>query len=165
MKVLILLCTFIFGLCQGQNYDGCGCPDGWIRFRGSCYFFSYKHGMYFNDAQQTCIGMRGSLVHINNVAENTFLKDYLHRMKDNNYWIGLNDQTTEGVWTYVDTNEIVEYTDWAPGQPDSWHAHNEDCALFYSPHNYHWDDGPCNQDLDYICEMKLPETAPVDVIG
>ncbi|XP_053395904.1 asialoglycoprotein receptor 1-like [Mercenaria mercenaria] len=86
-------------------------------------------------------------------------------MKDENYWIGANDRLIEGIWNYVDTNELVTFTDWTPGQPDSWHAHNEDCALFYFPHQYKWDDGPCDSKLLQICEMRLPAANPIDIIG
>lgn len=33
-------------------------------------------------------------------------------------WIGLNDVTTPGTWTWAD-GDAVTYTNWAPGQPDS----------------------------------------------
>ena len=82
--------------------------------------------------------------------------DYRCRIRflEANYWMGLTDELIESEWTWQNSEEPFNFTDWSPGQPDSWHSVNEDCGLFYYPHKYLWDDGPCHGSNQPLCEME-----------
>ncbi|XP_060566268.1 perlucin-like [Ruditapes philippinarum] len=162
IPILMLTIPFVKG--QEELKEVCGCQDKWIRYNGSCYFIS-ENAFSFADAETFCEQSYAHLVHIDTADENSFLKTYLLRMKDANYWIGSHDRLIEGLWTYVDTNQPLTFTDWSPGQPDSWHGHDEDCGLLYFPHKYMWDDGPCDNKIHAICELRLPEGNLLEIIG
>ncbi|XP_060598544.1 collectin-12-like [Ruditapes philippinarum] len=69
------------------------CLDGWITFKDSCYLFDTKK-LDFQSAEAPC-------------ATTIFRREC-----DTNYWIGMTDIETEGLWKISGTNKIVPFTDW-----------------------------------------------------
>lgn len=67
------------------------------------------------------------------------------------YWIGLTDELMEGVFSWVDTDTIAEFTDWESGQPDD-HRGLQDCAVIRHP-LLQWDDIRCSESWEVICEL------------
>ena len=45
-------------------------------------------------------------------------------------WQGVNDLLQEGQWVFNSNGQEVTYTNWASGQPDDFHSHEngEDCV-------------------------------------
>lgn len=68
-----------------------------------------------------------------------------------NYWIGLSDAIKEGKFVWQTTQDNVDYTDWAAGEPNDGH-HTEDCAELFQPFNFQWNDAPCSVKSNFICE-------------
>ena len=68
-----------------------------------------------------------------------------------NYWIGLSDSIQEGHYLWQSTQDNVDFTDWAPGEPNDNH-HTEDCAELFQPFSFHWNDAPCSVKSNFICE-------------
>lgn len=69
------------------------------------------------------------------------------------YWIGAAD-FKETEWTWVIDLSKLGYSNWNSGQPNNAGG-NEDCAHFYKPFNYEWNDMPCNYTGGgYICESE-----------
>ena len=78
-------------------------------------------------------------------------------------WIGINDMQTEGTWVWSD-GSTVGYTNWAPGEPNSYEG-DEDCAIFWSGGEYwKWYDAyggqNCNARLAYLCRDTRPRPPP-----
>lgn len=70
------------------------------------------------------------------------------------HWIALSDAEEEATWKWMISEEPLtseRFADWASGQPDNY-AKNENCACFYQPANFLWNDYPCHMQLQYICE-------------
>ena len=72
-------------------------------------------------------------------------------------WIGLNDIEDEGSFQWTDGSP-VNYTNWAPGQPDN--LNDSDC-VFLLPDGT-WDDGQCEWRASgntpakaYVCETPV----------
>ncbi|KAI5627970.1 collectin-12, partial [Silurus asotus] len=125
------------------------CPDDWVWFLNSCYFFSTQT-LTFDNAVQKCNGMSSSMVIINGNEEQDWL--LLHTVGRGFFWLGLTDRQKENVWQWVDGSEPT-FTKWRPGQPDNWHhGHDEgeDCAGLV--HGGKWNDFYCDQELGFICE-------------
>uniref|UniRef100_A0A8C0J1W2 C-type lectin domain-containing protein n=1 Tax=Chelonoidis abingdonii TaxID=106734 RepID=A0A8C0J1W2_CHEAB len=72
------------------------CPDGWIRYRGKCYYFSETEGNW-TYSQSHCSVLGASLAGLNSEQEMMFL--LLH--KDiHDHWIGLRrEQGQPWKWT------------------------------------------------------------------
>jgi hypothetical protein len=67
------------------------------------------------------------------------------------YWIGMTDETIEGVWRWYGTGTNVRFTDWAPTEPQD-NGHGEDCAVFHHSLKYQWADVPCASNRNPLCE-------------
>lgn len=129
-----------------------GCPAEWMNFKDKCYFFS-KDLHIFDDAKMTCESMSASMLIINDMEEQKWLKKQTSRK--GYFWIGLTDREEENVWRWLDGTEPA-FTKWKPGQPDNWgHTHEigEDCAGLI--HDGLWNDFFCEDLINYICEKDM----------
>lgn len=68
--------------------------------------------------------------------------------------MGLSDAKIEGVWVWVDNNEVANYTGWYPGEPNSFNGQNEDCASFSYLTQFSWADFYCLTKEGFICEQS-----------
>lgn len=66
-------------------------------------------------------------------------------------WIGLSDQVTEGTFLWEDATPL-DYTNWAPGQPDDWN--NADCVQILP--SGEWDDANCGANKRIVCSLPPP---------
>ncbi|XP_029904999.1 CD209 antigen-like protein E isoform X5 [Myripristis murdjan] len=126
------------------------CPDGWTYFSGSCYFMSSERKNWF-ESRQDCLRRGADLVIINSREENSFLKN-----SGLTAWVGLSDLETEGEWKWVDGSSL-SYKYWAKGQPDDYGG--EDCGEV-RPTRDGWNDLPCSERLQWICEKRIPVHPP-----
>ncbi|XP_029904973.1 CD209 antigen-like protein C isoform X2 [Myripristis murdjan] len=126
------------------------CPDGWTYFNSSCYFKS-SESKNWNESRQDCLGKGADLVIINSREENSFLKN-----SGLTAWVGLSDLETEGEWKWVDGSSL-SYKYWAKGQPDDYGG--EDCGEV-RPTRDGWNDLPCSERLQWICEKRIPVHPP-----
>jgi hypothetical protein len=79
----------------------------------------------------------GHLVAINDAAENNFvLTTFANANGSGRVWLGLNDATNEGTFTYSNGDQIG-YTHWEPGEPNN--SGGENYVLMYS-NNGNWND-------------------------
>ncbi|XP_030643691.1 C-type lectin domain family 4 member M-like [Chanos chanos] len=108
-------------------------------------------------SRQDCRGKGGDLVIINSREEQWFL--YSLRVK---FWIGLTDEDTEREWKWVDGTPLhTGY--WRNGEPNNGGAsrHKENCvelttmAAMTGDYFRSWNDLPCNQQLNWVCEKAL----------
>ncbi|TDG97433.1 hypothetical protein EPR50_G00225580 [Perca flavescens] len=129
-----------------------GCPTEWVNYRDKCYFFS-KDLHSFDDAKATCKTTSASLLIINDMEEQKWLKK--QTFGKGYFWMGLTDREEENVWRWLDGTEPA-FTKWKPGQPDDWgHGHEmgEDCAGLI--HEGLWNDFFCEDLISYICEKEM----------
>ncbi|KAK5898044.1 hypothetical protein CgunFtcFv8_015497 [Champsocephalus gunnari] len=133
-----------------------GCPSEWAHYRGKCYLFS-KDLHSFDDAKATCESSSASLLIINDVEEQKWLKK--QTFGKGYFWMGLTDREEETAWRWLDGTEPA-FTRWKPGQPDDWgHGHEmgEDCAGLI--HEGLWNDFFCEDLISYICEKEMDTTS------
>ncbi|XP_076617217.1 collectin-12-like [Chaetodon auriga] len=129
-----------------------GCPFEWLNYRDKCYFFS-KDLHSFDDAKATCESASASLLIINDMEEQKWLKK--QTFGKGYFWMGLTDREEENVWRWLDGTEPA-FTKWKAGQPDNWgHGHEmgEDCAGLI--HEGLWNDFFCEDLISYICEKEM----------
>ncbi|XP_052761573.1 C-type lectin domain family 10 member A-like [Mya arenaria] len=157
--------TYYMVLCFAFVYEASSthfttCPDSWVPYHDSCYYFHYD-SLDFITAEHYCTQHNSHLVHIDDAAENAFIKNRIeHISPKTSWWIGLTDEQIEGVYKWVDIDEEMlpgAFTDWAPGQPDDYH-HLEDCGLMmhgnWSGILWLWNDARCDAKFPAICELR-----------
>ena len=66
---------------------------------------------------------------------------------EQNFWIGFNDQTSEGNWTWQSTGS--GFTSWTSGEPND--SGGEDCAEMWFG-SASWNDKDCGESLTFLCE-------------
>ncbi len=65
-------------------------------------------------------------------------------------WIGATDSLSDGIWRWVPSGAIVDYSNWYPGQPATGDYYN--CAAWTPVYDY-WDtDGCYDHDHYPLCE-------------
>ncbi|XP_020351620.1 C-type lectin domain family 4 member E-like [Oncorhynchus kisutch] len=135
---------------------GC-CPDGWRRFRSSCYYLSTESKTW-TESRADCIRGGADLVIINSREEQAFLNKM---EKDVHFWIGLTDSEMEGFWKWVDGTTSAT-TFWRRGEPNNTDG-EEDCVVFNGFINLSWDweiiqswnDQPCSVSTQWVCESSV----------
>ncbi|XP_019943140.1 collectin-12 [Paralichthys olivaceus] len=129
-----------------------GCPAEWVNYRDKCYFFS-KDLHSFDDAKATCESKSASLLIINDMEEQIWLKK--QTFGKGYFWMGLTDREEENVWRWLDGTQPA-FMKWKSGQPDNWgHGHEigEDCAGLI--HEGLWNDFFCEDLISYICQKEM----------
>ncbi|XP_047457170.1 C-type lectin domain family 4 member E-like [Mugil cephalus] len=133
------------------------CPEGWKRFKDSCYILSIDLGSW-TEARQDCIDREADLVVVNDAEEQRFFCNFTK--VETWSWIGLTKRETEGTWKWMDGTSL-NLRFWETGQPDNggkfpqWDK--EDCAYIKSGRSTeeNWNDWSCDASMRWICEKML----------
>lgn len=76
-------------------------------------------------------------------------------ISEGNVWLGGTDWTVEGTFVWEPYGDKMNYTNFAPGEPNN--LNNENCLLIDGPdhkhHQYLWDDRDCDKSESYICKQ------------
>ena len=92
-------------------------------------------------------------MNIGSEDENNFiLKEFLKERID--YWIGLTDLETEGVWKWTSGAPLSGYMYWVPKQPNNYKE--QDCAAISNKSQENagkWHDYYCSETKGFICEL------------
>ena len=129
----------------------------------------------WSNAETQSQSLGGHLVTINSASENSFLRDsVLSQRPDNQFWIGINDPTTEGVFLWS-SGESVSYTNWSPGEPSGNNGFGEeDYGIMYAynagANSAKWNDGINGEVLngvtyDFFGIAEIPLTLSVTRSG
>ncbi|KAL9963155.1 hypothetical protein ACROYT_G032330 [Oculina patagonica] len=127
------------------------CEPGWSYFNGFCYFTSETCTNWTN-ALSKCQQANSVLVDVNSNEENVYIQ---HRHNGEKSWLGLNDRSTEGDFTWADVGR-ANFTAWAKNQPNN--NREEDCVYALGLKlNYKWNDVKCSDCHQYTCKKDLNE--------
>ena len=122
------------------------CDPGWSYFNGFCYYTS-ETCTNWTTALKKCRQENSVLVDVNNNEENVYLQ---HRHNGEKSWLGLNDISKEGDFTWADRG-AGNFTAWAKNQPNNFRE--EDCVHALGvEHNYKWNDVKCSDCHQYTCK-------------
>ncbi|XP_053912827.1 C-type lectin domain family 4 member A isoform X2 [Cuculus canorus] len=148
ISLLLLLVCIALVILLGRGW--LCCPNGWKRFKKSCYYMSVDM-MNWAESEQNCTAMGSHLVVINTTAEQTFLTEELQQSpRGRNYYIGLTAQAL-GQWQWVDQtpyNESAMF--WRSGEPSNVAV--EACVVIHTnPKIHNWNDIQCGNHYR-ICE-------------
>ncbi|XP_049645415.1 C-type lectin domain family 4 member G [Suncus etruscus] len=128
--------------------QNCSCPESWLHFQGSCYFFSQQTAQW-GKAQEQCDRQGAHLVIVQNLIEQTFLTSNKGNF---GYWLGLKavrkDNKVQS-YQWVDGVQL-SFSYWNRGEPNDSKG-REDCVMMVPPGK--WNDAPCDNERDrWICE-------------
>lgn len=122
------------------------CDPGWSFYDGSCYLTSQKCETW-SKASQICRATGSNLASIKSQEENVYVQ---HRHNGDKAWIGLNDITSEGLFTWVDGSPS-KFRFWAQNQPNNYRG--EDCVYTLGVRRgYKWNDVNCSACHQYTCQ-------------
>ncbi len=128
-------------------------------FNGNSYYLSNATATY-TAARTDALNNNANLLVVNSAAENSFVANAVASIGSNIwYWIGLNDETTEGIFAWMNGQPLT-YTNWSPGEPNNGGG-TEDYAHVWN--NGLWNDlngGTVNR---YVIERSC--IAPVLTAG
>ena len=108
------------------------------------------------EAEAEAVSQGGHLVTINDLAEETWLRDTFGSTEG--FWIGINDINQEGQFEWVN-GEAVTYTNWAPGEPNNAGG-NQDYGLMNFRSIRQWDDSSPGSTLRGIIEIETDNPPP-----
>ncbi|KAL4222433.1 killer cell lectin-like receptor [Mactra antiquata] len=137
------------------------CENKWFTFNGSCYLIQLNLTTFY-EAVNICYSHGASLVHVDDKAENDFIKALLRNAVYQDYWIGMTEN--RHIWRYYDTKKTVTFYDWEQGEPDHRNE-NEHCAIFGNTINYHWADVVCDSHRMFVCEKSISVDVNLCVAG
>ena len=87
------------------------------------------------------------LVDVTNDEENVYIQ---HSHNGQNSWLGLNDVSMEGNFSWADRGE-GNFTAWAKNQPNNFNE--EDCVHALGlKYDYEWNDVKCSDCHQYTCK-------------
>jgi len=133
------------------------CPDdgnGWMHLGDSCYLVSIDQ-MSWYAAREFCWQRGGYLAEIKSSSEETAIERALSR--DDNFWLGLSDLSSEGTWVWDESHDGVDFNNWASDQPQG----DGDCGFksFYEGrtgwHDYNCDYNDWHYPIHALCETDL----------
>lgn len=131
--------------------------------------FEYSASSYrtdFNAAQKACESWDGNLISIENADEQYAMEkligrqgNWLYGLHGMFFWIGLNEQQTEGLWKWTD-GTTLSFLHWSEWEPNNWQNIDEDCTFVGWEGTLTWHDAPCNMQSYFICQRE--KTGEVD---
>ena len=138
------------------------CPTSNPNYRAidnKCYYFETTHKSY-DDAKQNCNGgkfTRGKLFEPKSLSSNKKVHTVAMGIKETNWWIGINDRTSEGSWVYDSDGSSVAFSiPWFSGKPNGGSSQN--CLVYYSSEKKYISqlgDDPCSDTYGSICEQII----------
>jgi len=104
--------------------------------------------------------MGAHLAEIYNYADNMYIKGVAVDKGAHEIWLGADDMIIETKWFWASGQPVDEFTDWAPGQPDTHSSQDENC-MELNVRLGHWNDDECYNKQPFICQKPVTS----DIIG
>ncbi|XP_077993991.1 macrophage mannose receptor 1-like [Glandiceps talaboti] len=132
----------------------CGSGYEYHASSSTCYKFVTDGDLTWEDAENQCRKGGGHLLSISGLLEEYYITARLYGVNTPELWIGANDRTVEGGWTWSDGSAFA-YLNWGPGQPNNYdHGYTrEDCSEIVVSTGQ-WNDDKCDRTSGYICKNK-----------
>ena len=126
----------------------------WRKLNGKKYFV-HVGGKSYAEAVDYCHSKKLKLVEPKSSKANKDIQLLAKSIATQGYgvWIGIDDKSIEGKFTYASDGESVKFTNWNRGQPDNAGG-NEDCAHLWKGHGFRWNDVPCSARMSFVCESQ-----------
>lgn len=115
---------------------------------GSAAFCFVQRG--FVEAEADCVDQGGHLIAIHDQGMQDWLTATAFNIMGSDWWIGLNDIASEGIFGWTDGTPL-DYASWNAGEPNN--AGEEDCVHLPIWAGGNWNDLFCGAQAGYICQL------------
>ncbi|XP_034051134.1 secretory phospholipase A2 receptor [Thalassophryne amazonica] len=144
-----------WGFCPVQDSS---CEQLWESNQelGACYQFNLYTILTWSQAVLTCQAQGGNLLSITTLAEHWYIRDRLATVNVM-AWIGLNHLKDGRGWQWSDGAplSLVNFTTALPPSPLQ---ENQQCGVYNSAFEGHWQSLSCESALPYICKKTPNDT-------
>ncbi|KAK2815540.1 hypothetical protein Q5P01_026007 [Channa striata] len=124
------------------------CLDGWLSFRGNCYFL-YNNADTWSNAESFCAEFEASLASVHSIWEYNFLQQIVKTGGHTLAWIG--GYYFQNNWRWEDGSQF-NYHKWQTQSP----PHNYQCIQLNSQDSRGWSNQICDVHLPFVCQ-KTPD--------
>jgi hypothetical protein len=142
------LCDRIDNDCSGQVDDAPACPCPTIS-AGGATFHLCGFARSWDQAEAFCVAKGLHLARLDDAAQSRAVFAAATQLRRERWWIGLNDRTAEGAFTWTDGSSLAA-PQWVRGEPDNGPC-NQDCAALKEDGDGGWHDTHCAQPRPFIC--------------
>ncbi|KAH3708923.1 C-type lectin BfL-2-like [Dreissena polymorpha] len=127
------------------------CNPGWLSFLDSCYLRHSSTKMTYDQTKNYCssLGVNAHVLYIDSDEEKDVASNVLQAIGP--VWIGIH--LKDGSWISSIDDTSVAYFNWALGEPNNT-GNREHCAYTYYE-NYLWNDSPCTDPNNAVCEIDM----------
>jgi hypothetical protein len=145
-------CDGVDNDCNGVIDEGKVCPCDTRAFGNRSYLFCRMVDDWAG-ARVFCGRLGYHLASIRNASEDHWLEQTVNTFANAKWWIGLNDLSQEGHFSWVDGTP-VGYEHFGAGEPNNAGG-NENCVeLNRFGVDGGWNDEPCDGALPFVCESE-----------
>merc|ERR1719209_1618727 len=136
------------------------CSPPWTSLDTGCYLFQEWNSTWY-DSRRECKQSGGYLVEVDSQEEqDAILREIASRGWDGDthfgFWIGLTDIFHDGTWVWDNLGKPLDFSYWAPGEPNNWGGVQHCAAIKLWGENGKWDDVGC--EAVKIEHMRTGET-------
>ena len=130
-------------------------------------YYIHVGGKSYEKALDYCITKGGKLAEPKSdlASNDTITLAETVTVEGNGVWIGINDISEEGNFTYESNGNSIEYTNWFGRQPNNSGRNGSDCVslrvsrtvresglTIRAKNEFRWNDRPCLEHKSFICE-------------
>merc|ERR1711971_1173152 len=123
------------------------CSPPWKSLDTGCYLFQEGNSTWY-DSRRECKQSGGYLVEVDSQEEqDAILREIASRGWDGDthfgFWIGLTDIFHDGTWVWDNLGKPLDFSNWAPGEPNNYRGLQHCAAIKLRWENGKWDDVSC----------------------
>merc|ERR1712172_367301 len=123
------------------------CSPPWKSLDTGCYLFQEWNSTWY-DSRRECKQSGGYLVEVDSQEEqDAILREIASRGWDGDthfgFWIGLTDIFHDGTWVWDNLGKPLDFSNWAPGEPNNYRGLQHCAAIKLWAENGKWDDVSC----------------------
>ena len=141
--------------CNGHVDDASGCPCKATKIIGDTAYELCDLPMSYADAKAYCEARGQTLARVDAKAVAKQLARAAHALREDDFWVGLDDLEREGRYRYADGERISRGL-WAKGEPDHYSC-GQSCAALEDDGGGKLRDLHCATPNPFICSRAVPQ--------
>eukprot|EP00058_Branchiostoma_floridae_P011240 XP_002596728.1 hypothetical protein BRAFLDRAFT_241083 [Branchiostoma floridae] len=136
-----------------SHFKGDKCLKDYVLHDGSC-FKAFPKAVTYSEAEATCAAEGGFVAPTKTEELLRLIRKLIYSVKPlANFWIGLDDRQTEGVWRWSDGTVLgaEDFQTWVPREPNNYQG-TQHCGRYWASMEQ-WDDVVCYVRYLFVCQI------------